>query len=360
MNKQIAYIAICLIAQILSACSNTDDAPCIPQTHNASYTDALTRSSLDLSYDSIPTLYFDSYEEYAETLYYIRSLDTDMEKRQWVHNKYPGFVSIHDVYEQAGEEAAMCDLETEDQFNSFCNKYSCLFFPLEEEDAGFYVPIKDEGASYLANINCRVIIGDNIINLRDIHNYSDLQECGRAFYELPVPMTLASEESFALRSAGMNSVGPEYDSGWKEYGKRKVKLKARRLLKQIEPTPGFLASESYFHTEFCFRKKTWLGWINYSCKTEITGEVIIPYFYILPLKSSESGTSSHDKNYPYPIHISQDQTNIYYRYYEAPCKATVNFKDIDTPLNYSWTMTGIVCKIPLSDNYRPTIYPSNL
>lgn len=356
MSKKIAYIAIGVISQVLSACSNTEDAPYLQQTHDAS--DKLTRSSVDFSSDSVSTLYFNSPEEYEHALSHIRSLDSDMEKSQWMHDTYPEFTSIHDVYELAGEEAAVADLETEEQFNSFMDKYSCLFFPLEEEDAGFYIPIKDTDLSYLANLNCIIIIGDNVIDLKDINDYSDLQECGRAFYELPSPMTLASEESFRITGRSMNSVGPEYDSDWKVYDKekRKVKLKARRLLKEKKLSPDVAFSESYFHTEFCFRKKTWIGWINYSCKSAINGVVNIPGYSKLYLNSNSSGTSSHDKEYPYPIHISNDANYRYYRYYAAPCEVVVNFDDISTPLQYSWTMTGIVFKTPLN-GVLPEVYP---
>lgn len=354
MSKKIAYLVIGVIAQIFSACSNTDDAPLLPQTHDAS--DELTRSTEDFFGDSISILYFNSYDEYEQAMSHIRSLDSDVEKSEWMHITYPGFTSIHDIYEQAGEEAAVSDLETEVQFNSFMDKYACLFFPLEEEDAGFYIPMKDTDLSYLANLNCRIAIGDNVIDLKDIHDYSDLQECGRAFYEQPGIMTLSSEESFYIKNPSMSSVGPEYDSGWQEYGKRKVKLKARRLLKEKVLSPLLKFSESYFHTEFCFRKKTFLGWSNYKCKSEITGEVIIPGYGKLILDSNASGTSSHDEEYYYPIHISNDDNFRYYRYLEAPCKATVKFNDISDPLNYSWVMTGIVFKTPLN-GVLPEVVP---
>lgn len=361
MKSKIVYISTIILLQAFLACNNTDEALCILEDQKVSYLEETMDSSICHSYDSLSTLSFGSYSEYQNVTCQLRNLGSNDERKQWMRDSYPGFVSIHDIYEQAGEEASTTDLVTEEQFNSFRCKYSCLYFPMVEEDAGFYIPIKDDAIAFLANRDCKIIIGNEEITVKDIHNYFDLQLTGRAFYELPSAMSVASEIPFEITGYDMKSVGPEYDSGWTEYKKEgtyhvKVKLKARRLLKKFELSYATYGSKSFFHTEFCFRKKSPFGWLNYKDSSAISGEVLIPLFGTLILGSSENGMSSHDKEYLYPIHISSDANFKYYRYYEASCKTSVSFKDMS--LNYSWTMQGLVCKRAANTNVFPII-PSN-
>lgn len=356
MYKLTIYTTIFVLVFSLLACDNSIE----PEVTFEKYSDANINNVKDIeTKDSVPILRFGSFEMYEKTLEKLRSMESNEEITKWVHDTYPDFISIQDIYREAGEELSESELDTEERFNAFKNKYASLYFPMIGEDAGFYIPIVDEIVSYLANQDCKIIIANKEVDLKDIHNYVDLQRIGRAYYEKQKSIKSGSEIEFYINGFDMNSVGPEYDSGWSEYNnpKRKVKLKARRRFSRIDNQP---ISESLFHTEFCFRKKTIFGWTNYSCKSTITGTVIIPGFsYNLTLNSNHSGTSSHDKEYPYPIHISNDGIYWYHRFYEAPCQATVVFKDISTPINYSWTMAGLVCRTPFSSGHFP-IVPSNL
>lgn len=302
-------------------------------------------SSAFVEYAKTNILTFKSQAAFNEALQMLKTMETEQEKLKWIHEAFPNFISMQDVYEQAGLEMAEMSSDTKEAYMSFMQKFDGLYFPLVEEDAGFYVPMKDLDLAYLANSKGKVIIGDAEVDLRDISDYETLKNLDRAYYENEKPMTRAAETEFFITSPDMNSVGPEYDSGWRQYGKRKIKLKARRRFTEIQVSPGFKGSKSWFHTEFCFRKKTIVGWVNYRCTSNITGTVTIPgYPQKLILNATQSGTSSHDKDYVYPIHIVKSGNVWYNSFHAAPCTATVAFKDISQPVVFNWTMPGIYCK----------------
>ena len=191
--KQFVYFILFALMQVSVACSNTEESLLIEGSQTFDYIDNNLSSSVDFSNDSVSILKFANHEEFEKDLYNLRCLKSSDEKEEWVHKTYPSFCSIMDIYEQAGEEAAESNLETEMEFLTFMNKYHNLYFPLEDEDAGFYIPIRDENIAYLANQDCMILIGDDVVDMKDISNYSDLQEAGKAYYELPKPMVMASE-----------------------------------------------------------------------------------------------------------------------------------------------------------------------
>lgn len=349
MKKVLLTIALCAIATTQYSCSDSTMLQVGDETKENIVT------TMNLGKETM--LKFKSQAEFDNALQILRSLKSEKEKSEWVHTTFPKFTSIQDVYEQAGGEMAEMTDESKTAFMDFKNKYKELYFPLVGEDAGFYIPIKDLDAAYLANPNGKVIINNAEIDLKDISDYETLKTLGRAYYEKP--HTRAAMTEFMLNSTSMNSVGPEYDSGWKEYGKRKIKLKARRRFTTIELSPGFKGSQSWFHTEFCFRKKTFVGWVNYRCTSNITGEVTIPGFPSkLKLNATETGTSSHDKDYPYPIYIEKRNGTWYYQFFEAPCTATVAFKDLSQLVVFNWNMPGIYATGP-GDRLPVQILPSN-
>jgi hypothetical protein len=149
----------------------------------------------------------------------------------------------------------------------------------------------------------------------------------------------------------MDPVGPDYDSGWTTYGNRKVKLKAHRRFETFTPSPGFNGSISWLHLEFCFRKKTWIGWTNYKSKSTISFNATIPgtkrtvqgYF-------EHNGNSSHDSEIEYPISITADANYRYYTFVETPCVATITYQGVDKTLKYTWNMPGIQCVTPISSS----------
>lgn len=361
MNKSIIYGTILVMVIGLMACNNADEPEVALE--NSSIEQYL-EVQVEEGIDAAPILSFDSYEAYKRTLDKLRSMDTDEARSEWVHSTYPEFTSIEDIYQKAGEEMAKIELETAESFNEFRHEYASLYFPMVDEDAGFYIPITDDVASFLANRDCKIIISNKVISLKDIHNYVDLQQTGKAYYEMQnsmkSPQRMRSEIPFYYTNRNMNSVGPEYDSGWHTYDKRRVKLKARRRFKEKDITDlNFHGSQSWFHTEFCFRKKTFFGWANYSCSSSMAITMSIPQFSTQTQYSNDSGTSSHDNEFLYPIYSSNDGEYWYNRFYEAPIVAIINFGDIDTPLTYSWNMPGIVCTTSISEG-PIQIIPSNL
>lgn len=117
----------------------------------------------------------------------------------------------------------------------------------------------------------------------------------------------------AIIDINVENVGSTYDSGWKTRsdGKRKLKFKTRRRIQDWR---------LFLHTEVCFRKKNWRGWVNYKSKTTITGSATMHFheennrLSSLPLSigHSESGRSSHDFDFPMPIyHFMSNNKHVY-------------------------------------------------
>lgn len=292
-------------------------------------------------------LTFDSQASYQEALRQIESINSDEAKAEWVRQNYPGFYSIYDLYWDAMEEMEEMEDVSQENYENFQKKYQSLYFPMYQDDAGFYIPIRNLNSAFLANENCEISIAGEIVNLKDIEDYGTLVELGRAYYSSEIPMPIAEMGSFNLNSTSMNSVGPEYDSGWKTYGKRKVKLKARRRFVEYSPNASIKGSKSLMHLEFCFRKKTWLGWANYKCKSTIVYKANIPGLgWSKPQTFTHNSRSSHDSELEYPIKITSDASHWYYTFEAAPCEVSINFNDISQTLNYSWTMAGIQCVTP--------------
>lgn len=346
--KNLIMFAMFIMAFALSSCSDVERPE--PSVQATLQETLKTRSS------EVSTLSFESMEDFQTAVAHIATLSSEEEKLEWINKNYPNFRSIQLLYWEAMEEMANTDAVEAEQFNAFEQKYESLYFPKYEEDAGFYIPMTNLDAAFLVNENCEVAIADAILNLKDINDYHELAELGRAFYSIESPMPITEMGSFNLNSTSMNSVGPEYDSGWTQYGDRKVKLKARRKFNTIQMAVGFNGSESVMHFEFCFRKKTWLGWSNYSSKSTIEFKASLPGGRTLgPVLYSHSGTSSHDSETPYPIRISSDASHWYYTFDAAPCEAVINYQGVSQTLKYNWIMPGIQCVTPLTANPAPIL-----
>lgn len=336
--KKYIFILICIFVICLSSCSDNaivDDIS-MPQTLSKN------QSKNQKVYKSIS---FSSEKEYEDAYYAISHLSTEEEKANWVKENYPTFYSMHDLYSDAMDEMASYADVTKEIYQKFEDKYCALYFPHYLDDAGFYIPMSDLNASYLVNPNGEVSISDKVKNLIDISDYYSLVNLGRAFYSTESNLTRGDAVEFYLTSTSMNSVGPEYDSGWKEYGDRKVKLKARRRFETINLSPQLVGSHSLIHLEFCFRKKTWLGWSNYKCKSTISFQFnLFGRGWYGPIIWDHNSTSSHDSEMEYPIIEYNAGDHYVYSFVEAPCTATINFADISSPLNYNWTMPGLFAK----------------
>lgn len=342
--KNYIMFAMLIMVLSLSSCSDID----IPESRLES---AISQTKLTRASESC-ILSFENGEEFENAVKKIATLTSDEEKMEWVNKNFQNFKSIQNIYWDAMEEMAGIENVNIEEYNKFEQKYKCLYFPKYEEDAGFYIPMSDLDAAFLVNEDCEVTVSNEIVNLKDIFNYDSLIELGRAYYAKETVLPFGTMTPFYLNSTSMNSVGPEYDSGWKEYGNRKVKLKARRRFEAYSPTPVINGSKSLLHLEFCFRKHTWLGWANYKCKSTITFKADIPGGRTVgPITFSHNSTSSHDSEVAYPIHISSDASHWYYTFVEAPCEATINYNDITEILKYNWNMPGIQCTTPISASH---------
>lgn len=349
--KKFLLFAMLIMAIGLSACSDVEEPISVLTNIPLSRSGQVVSSR-----DSM--LSFNSQDDFQAAVALIESLSREEDKINWVKENYPNFKSIQNLYWEAMEDMDKMEDIDIDKYDAFQQKYLGLYFPRYLEDAGFYVPMTNLNAAFLVNKECNVEIAGTVINLRDIEDYSKLVELGRAYYSNETPMLISDLASFNLNSTSMNSVGPEYDSGWKTYDKRKVKLKARRRFTSYSPTPAIKGSKSLFHLEFCFRKKTWIGWVNYSSSSTIVFKVNIPGLgWTNELTFSHNGSSSHDSEFEYPIKISTDASHTYYTFGEAPCIAQITFRGVNSQLTYSWNMPGCQCVTPGSSS-QVLILPS--
>lgn len=335
-----------LAAFCLASCSN-EEAELTTGTNTVNETKSLNVLA--------KTLEFTSEAEFNDLVSTLAKMNDSSEKSQWMHMHYPAFRSIKDVYDDAMIEADIME-DTDDDYNEFMGKYANLYFPLYQEDAGFYIPIKDENMAFLANPDCKVKIAGKTVNLRDVNDYQTLMALGVAYYAEPAQMAAAAtDQNFDKLNnyeKTMNSVGTEFDSDWATYNNsRRVKLKARRRVTD---------NVSKLHFEFCFRKKRPRGWVNYSSNSTLKGTVKLANTGLsIPVGKSLSGRSSHDYEIECPVHL--DNTILTFLYLD--CTINVQYQGIPQALNYKWQMKPVVCNTyrPLPDassinNYiKPTI-----
>lgn len=234
---------------------------------------SLTKSSNDQS-DNI--LKFKNQSVLDETITRLKKM-TNEERLEWEQEM--NFVSLNSIYENALDEVTAME-GTAEEYNTFKEKYQdYLYFPEYKEDYGAYLPVSNEEVASVLNKNGEVMIGEEIVNMKDVFTYSDLQLTGNALYDLEVSPRLSNKDY----------IGNQYDSGWKEVGSRKFKLKAGRRIMDVGKT------EIALHIEISFRKKGVFGWMNYKETTQTTGTY---YPFSGPLTGSfyqeEKGRSSHD------------------------------------------------------------------
>lgn len=318
------FILMMVAAALCAACSSSDDLETndmLPQTNEE-----------QVQSDNV--LAFDSQEAYNDALLALSHLESDKEKTAWVEQHLGKITSMHQIYDEAMEEAALLD-ESEFAIIEFTKKYSSLYFPRHEEDGGFYVPFKNADVSFLANTQAEVMIAGERLSVRDIYSYDDLVRTGRAYYEpevLATRATTADYEVFNYTGGDINSIGTEYDSGWYKENGKKLKLKLRRKI---------VSNWTKLHTEVCFRKKTWLGWTNYSSHTTITGTMTLYNCSISSISFSEShsGDSSHDSTFLIPVGCTPLDSNAPYRYelFKMKVNCSVSFRGMPNEKSYEFT-----------------------
>ena len=269
MKKYLFYVP--LIAFVVS-CTNANYEESMEmeesvETRTASkFTDNVT--------DSLSkTLIFRNSAEFDEALRELSLLETEESKYSFVEVRYGQFYSLKKVYDAAMLAARDLD-ESKESYMEYKNNFSpYLFFSEYADDCGAYLPVKNKNVAYLLNVYGEVIISGNRICKNDVTSYTDLQEVGVAMYDRGEGPTMTrgwnpsyiSHSVYAFTESS-NNVGMEYDSGWWQEGKRKVRMKCGRKVEgsQLQPVMKL-------HIEVSFRKKTWLGWSNYVSETTTTG-----------------------------------------------------------------------------------------
>jgi hypothetical protein len=191
-----------------------------------------------------------------------------------------GFQSFYDLFSQAMNEAEDY-YERIGGYEEFKDKYPMFYYPEEGDDYSAYLPVSDRNMAKIADQNGNVIIGSELVSLKDVQSYEQLKELGRT----PPP-----DEDFTVKSGvttrtditGINFIGVIYGDN----SKNKVWATASKSTKNGNPA---------IHIEVCFRKKNFAGiWYNHSstsvCTT--TGSLLGA-----PIINSTTGFSSHDRTY---------------------------------------------------------------
>lgn len=161
---------------VLSSCVSTDE-PILMHQHTAhDATACKTRSSND------NVLSFKDCNEFNDALEILTDLPSDEERMQWVSNRYPDFKSIQMLYWEAMDEMGKMEDVGIEEYETFQEKYSTLYFPKFMEDAGYYIPMTNLTAAFLCNQDCEVIIGEQLLSFKDIDDYGTLMDLGRAYY----------------------------------------------------------------------------------------------------------------------------------------------------------------------------------
>lgn len=332
------HLLVALIVPLACACSNES----LNEVVESTQPQIVSRSVENM-------LSFDTEASFQQAVNTLKSMNSWEEKDSWLKSNFGDFQSMQSVYDSAMAEAENLG-ETEEEYKSFKDKYSTLYFPMYQEDYGYYIPLRDLDMASLVNENGDVRIAGNVVNKKDITSYDDLMALGRAYYESPKGMqsrAAATSETFIF-NRDVENIGTTWDLGWHHENGKKVKLKVRRRI---------VNWAMLLHTEFCFRKKTWLGWTNYSSKSTITGTAKMyndsgVCLQTINISHSESGHSSHDADFgPLNVYRSdiEPSTKLYtYTAHKIIGNASVQYRGISTPQKYNWTLAPATNKIVAS------------
>lgn len=296
-RRIIHFVLFSCALALFNACSN-DDLDLKTQDNTSKiendfevvnindYISGQTKTLKSSSEDEISqtALRFKDEAAYEKTIAKLESMSEE-ERSQW-YKTLEGFNSLQAVFEKAMVDVEDVD-ETEKSYMSFKTKYDkYLYFPMYEEDYGVYIPIIEQDIAPVANPDGLVIVGNEVRSLKNIINYSDLQQSGQAYYEPTSVQTKALSPTANIRSQYLGQAS----SGWERRGSRKLQIKFGRKSNQVvAPSPFRL----YLHMEVSFRKKTWIGWVNYSSITDTKVDYTISgvkYTYTL----HKNNYSSHD------------------------------------------------------------------
>lgn len=182
-----------------------------------------------------------------------------------------GFQSIYDDYVASADEAELYYDRWEDYYQ-FKDKYSNLYFPELENDYSAYLPISDKNIAKLANKEGFIMIGDELVDCKDITTYEDLERLG-----LAIP-------NFKMRDPG--------DIIHYREGDNMVWVKIH--------DQGF-NGKRLFQFEVCFRDKGFLGvWYNRRASTHLWASATV-YGVTDSDDWTKESMSSHDYSFAFNV-----------------------------------------------------------
>lgn len=276
---KIKFLFVAFIASVLCSCNQETDELANSINSNQNSTERM--------------LSFRTEQEFNNVVSMLSSMDTDNQLK-WIQGVDEKFVSLFDVYEHAMNEAADLD-ESPEAYLSYRSKYAnYLYFAEYKDDYGTYLPVSNPIIAKLINKNGDVKIGEKVVNKKDINSYRQLQCIGGTMYDDEVCHTLYS----ATRSyVPGDAFGEEYDSGWFHNNGKKIRVKCGRQYFDCQsPNPGNWIGYR-MHIEISFRKKTWLGWTNYSSWVSYEGTYTLGVNPPVSISESKTADSSHDYYY---------------------------------------------------------------
>lgn len=187
------------------------------------------------------------------------------------------FRSIYDDYVAAMDEAHLYYDQWADYYH-FKEKYSNLYFPEYGKDYSVYLPISDKNLAKLANRDGFILIGDELVDCKDIKSHEDLDEFGLSIPENN-KNTRADVNSIIHYNDGENLVWINvHDQGYNAYqGKRLFKF------------------------EVCFRDKGFLGiWHNRRATTKLFASASVGQVTHSG-SGQQEGMSSHDYSFGFSV-----------------------------------------------------------
>ncbi len=190
------------------------------------------------------------------------------------------FRSLEDVYTDALMEAESY-YERVGGYEEFKEKYSCLYFPEEEGDYSAFRPVSNIVVARLVNPEGYVVIGNKIVNKRDIFTYGQLKKMGLTMPEEKSEVRIGVNTS----SLEVNKLSTKYN----DRRDRKLWVNVNRKADKFHDHDNVYMFFPYMEVEVCFRKKAAFGvWYNYYSSTSLTlrGELSDVKY--------KSGYSSHD------------------------------------------------------------------
>ncbi len=276
-------------------------------------------------------LQFKDLETFNKT---VKELSSGTKEAALAWEKELGFISLNTIFDNAMEEAATLG-QSEADYKNFKAKYSeSLYFPEYKDDYGAYLPVSNESLAFVLNCDGEVMIGEEIMNFVDITTYEQLQQIGQAMYDLGTDTPM-------LMAAGVGDyLGDQYDSGWQIEDDRKLRLKIGRRIRERQGEGPFVIA---LHYEISFRKKVWIGWVNYSSKTGTKTTITVANKNTYTREQIEEGHSSHDHYFLTSRECPDLYVNLGHGEFATTRvngSATISYQGFSTPRTFNFDMLG--------------------